>query len=414
MKQQNVLNLACPPIPVVRIGFVGLGNRGLLAIERYMHLDGVEVKALCDLREENIALASGLLKKFGRPSADCYSEKGGWQEVCKRPDIDLIYICTDWLTHTDIAVYAMQQGKHVALEVPAAMTVADCWRLVDTAEQTRRHCMMLENCCYDAYALTTLNMVQQGVFGEITHAEGAYIHDIRHHYFADANQGGYHNHWIKLYSQTHTGNPYPTHGLGPICQWLGIHRGDRMEYLVSMSSRQAGLSAYAERKFGAGSDEASKDYQMGDVNTTLIHTVKGRTIVLQYDVVTPRPYSRHQTICGTRGFMQKYPVPCVLLDMYGKDPLQGEMLEAVMNQFKHPLTAVIGEEARQKNMPNEMNYIMDYRLVYCLRHGLPLDQDVYDAAEWSCITELSELSVRRGSVPVEIPDFTRGHWKLEI
>ena len=413
MKQHNVLNLACPPIPVVRIGFIGLGNRGLLAIERYMHLDGVEVKALCDLREENIALASELLKKHHHPFADCYSMKGAWQEVCGRSDIDLIYICTDWLTHTDIAVYAMQQGRHVALEVPAAMTVTDCWRLVNTAEQTRRHCMMLENCCYDAYALTTLNMVQHGVFGEITHAEGAYIHDIRHHYFADANQGGYHNHWIKLYSQTHTGNPYPTHGLGPICQWLGIHRGDRMEYLVSMSSRQAGLSAYAEKKFGSDSSEAGQDYLMGDVNTTLIHTVKGRTIVLQYDVVTPRPYSRHQTICGTRGFMQKYPVPCVLLDMYGKEPLEGEMLEAVMNQYKHPFTAVIGEEARQKNMPNEMNYIMDYRLVYCLRHGLPLDQDVYDAAEWSCITELSELSVRQGSVPVEIPDFTRGHWNLD-
>ena len=413
MKQHNVLNLACPPIPVVRIGFIGLGNRGLLAIERYMHLDGVEVKALCDLREENIALASELLKKHHHPFADCYSMKGAWQEVCGRSDIDLIYICTDWLTHTDIAVYAMQQGRHVALEVPAAMTVTDCWRLVNTAEQTRRHCMMLENCCYDAYALTTLNMVQHGVFGEITHAEGAYIHDIRHHYFADANQGGYHNHWIKLYSQTHTGNPYPTHGLGPICQWLGIHRGDRMKYLVSMSSRQAGLSAYAEKKFGSDSSEAGQDYLMGDVNTTLIHTVKGRTIVLQYDVVTPRPYSRHQTICGTRGFMQKYPVPCVLLDMYGKEPLEGEMLEAVMNQYKHPFTAVIGEEARQKNMPNEMNYIMDYRLVYCLRHGLPLDQDVYDAAEWSCITELSELSVRQGSVSVEIPDFTRGHWNLD-
>ena len=411
MKQQNVLNLACEPIPVVRIGFVGLGNRGLLALERYMHLDGVEVKALCDLREENVKLASDVLRKFDRPSADCYQSWNAWMELCQRKDIDLIYICTDWLTHTDIAVYAMQQGKHAALEVPAAMTVKDCWRLVDTAEQTRRHCMMLENCCYDSYALTTLNMVQQGIFGEVTHAEGAYIHDIRHHYFAEANQGGYHNHWIKLYSQTHTGNPYPTHGLGPICQWLGIHRGDRMDYLVSMSSRQAGLSAYAEKKFGAGSSEAVQDYLMGDVNTTLIHTVKGCSIVLQYDVVTSRPYSRHQTICGTRGFMQKYPVPCVQLDVYGKEPLQGEMLDAVMNQYKHPFTAIIGEEARQKNMPNEMNYIMDYRLVHCLRNGLPLDQDVYDAAEWSCITELSELSVRQGSIPVEIPDFTRGNWQ---
>ena len=147
------------------------------------------------------------------------------------------------------------------------------------------------------------------------------------------------------------------------------------------------------------------------VNTTLIHTAKGSTILLQYDVTTPRPYSRHQTVCGTKGFMQKYPVPCLLLDEYGKEPLSGEQFERMMEQYKHPFTAVIGEEARRKNMPNEMNYIMDYRLIHCLRNGLPLDQDVYDAAEWSCITELSERSVRQGSVPVEIPDFTRGNWK---
>ncbi len=409
MAQQNILQLACPPIPTVRIGFIGLGKRGILALERYMHLDGIEVKALCDLREENIAQAEGILECFARPKATIYRETKDWRKLCERADIDLVYICTDWLTHTDMAVYAMQQGRHAALEVPAAMSVADCWRLVDTAEQTRRHCMMLENCCYDAFALTTLNMVQQGVFGELTHAEGAYIHDLRKYYFTD--EGSQHRNWMKLYSQQHTGNPYPTHGLGPICQWMNIHRGDRMEYLVSMSSRQAGLSAYTAKAFGAQSEEARQPYEMGDVNTTLIHTALGRTIMLQYDIATPRPYSRHQTLCGTKGFMQKYPAPCLLLDECGSEPLQGEAFEAMMERYKHPFTATIGEESRRKNMPNEMNYIMDYRLVHCLRHGLPLDQDVYDAAEWSCITELSELSVRQGSVPVEIPDFTRGNWK---
>lgn len=182
MKRPNVLNLTCPAIPVVRIGFVGLGNRGILALERYMHLEGIEVKALCDLRKENIERAEHILREFGRPEAENYSEEGMWRKMCECKEIDLIYICTDWLTHTDIAVYALQQGRHVALEVPAAMSVADCWRLVDTAEETRRHCMMLENCCYDAFALTTLNMVQQGVLGEITHAEGSYIHDLRKHY----------------------------------------------------------------------------------------------------------------------------------------------------------------------------------------------------------------------------------------
>ena len=179
MKRPNVLNLTCPAIPVVRIGFVGLGNRGILALERYMHLEGIEVKALCDLRKENIERAERILQESGRPKAENYSEEGMWRRMCECKEIDLVYICTDWLTHTEIAVYALQQGRHVALEVPAAMSVADCWRLVDTAEETRRHCMMLENCCYDAFALTTLNMVQQGVLGEITHAEWAYIHDLR-------------------------------------------------------------------------------------------------------------------------------------------------------------------------------------------------------------------------------------------
>ncbi len=359
MAQQNVLQLACPPIPTVRIGFIGLGKRGILALERYMHLDGIEVKALCDLREENTARAEVVLENFARPRAAVYRETDGWRKLCERTDIDLVYICTDWLTHTDMAVYAMQQGHHTALEVPAAMSVADCWRLVDTAEQTRRHCMMLENCCYDAFALTTLNMVQQGVFGEITHAEGAYIHDLRKHYFAGEGEGSYRRNWMKQYSLQHTGNPYPTHGLGPICQWLNIHRGDRMEHLVSMSSRQASLSAYAAKMFGAQSDEARQAYLMGDVNTTLIRTTQGRTIVLQYDVTTPRPYSRHQTLCGTKGFMQKYPVPCLLLDECGSEPLQGKAFEELMERYKHPFTATIGEESRRKNMPNEMNYIMD-------------------------------------------------------
>ena len=410
--QQDVIQLTAPKLDTVRVGFIGLGMRGPGAVARWTHIPGTKIVALCDLRPKCVERAQGILEKAGLPKAAEYSgSEDAWKQLCERDDIDLVYIVTDWLHHTPMALYAMEHGKHVAIEVPAAMSVADCWRLVDTAEQTRRHCMMLENCCYDAFALTTLNMVRQGALGEITHAEGAYIHDLRRHYFADETEGGYHNNWIKLYSQQHTGNPYPTHGLGPICQWMDIHRRDRMEYLVSMSSREAGLSAYARGQFGKHSAEAAQPYLMGDVNTTLIRTVKGRTIVLQYDVTTPRPYSRHQTVCGTKGFMQKYPVPCILLDEYGKDPLAGEDFEKVMERYKHPFTATIGEEAKRKEMPNEMNYIMDFRLVHCLRNGLPLDQDVYDAAEWSCITELSELSVRQGSIPVEIPDFTRGNWE---
>ena len=218
----HVLGLAHPPIPVVRIGFIGLGNRGLLTLERYMLIEHVEIKALCEIRPGNLAKGQALLTKGGHPAATGYAGENGWQQMCCNPDIDLIIICTDWLTHTPMATYAMEQGKHVAIEVPAAMTVAECWQLVDTAERTRRHCIMLENCCYDAFALTTLNMARQGLFGEIMHVEGAYIHDLRSIYFSDENQGGFHNHWNKAYCMEHTGNPYPTHGLGPVCQILNL------------------------------------------------------------------------------------------------------------------------------------------------------------------------------------------------
>lgn len=405
---KHVLRLSHPPIPIVRIGFIGLGNRGLLTLQRYLQIEGVEIKALCEIREGNLSKAQRILAENNRLKAVGYADTEGWKRLCEEADLDIVFICTDWLTHTPIAVYAMLHGKHVAIEVPAAMSVAECWELVDTAEKTRRHCMMLENCCYDPFALMTLNMEQQGVFGEIMHVEGAYIHDLRELYFTDESEGGYHNHWGKKYSIEHTGNPYPTHGLGPLCQLLHIHRADRMEFLVSLSTRQAGMSAYAARRFGSDSPEARQKYLLGDVNTTLIQTQKKKSIMLQYDVVTPRPYSRLHTVCGTSAFAQKYPAPCITLDPEGSSPLEGKALEEFIERYRHPFAATIGAEAKQKGIANEMNYMMDYRLIYCLRNGLPLDMDVYDAAEWSCITELSEQSVLQGSIPVAIPDFTRG------
>ncbi len=410
--QEDVIQLVTPKIDTVRVGFIGLGMRGPGAVARWTHIPGTKIVALCDLLPERVEKSQEILKNAGLPEAASYSgSEEAWKQLCERDDIDLVYIATDWKHHAAMGVYAMEHGKHVAIEVPAAMNIAECWQLVDTAEKTRRHCIMLENCCYDPFALTTLEMARQGVLGEIMHVEGAYIHDLRSMYFAEESEGGYHNHWGKRYSIEHTGNPYPTHGLGPACQILDIHRNDRMEYLVSMSTHQAGMSEYARKRFGENSPEARQKYKLGDVNTTLIHTAKGKTIMLQYNVSTPRPYSRLQTVCGTLGFAQKYPVPCIALDSHGDTPLEGEALETVLTRYKHPFSATIGEEAHRKGLPNEMNYVMDYRLIYCLRNGLPLDMDVYDAAEWSCITELSEKSVLNGSIPVEIPDFTRGVWK---
>ena len=409
--QKNVLKLQCKPIPTVRIGFIGLGSRGKEALYRYTFIKGVEIKALCDLYQHQVSESQEILKNKNIKPAEEYIGEEAWKKLCERADIDLVYICTDWLNHAPMAVYAMNHGKHVALEVPAGTTIKQCWELVNTAEKTRKHCMMLENCCYDFFELTTLNMAQKGVFGELIHGEGAYIHDLRSKSFLPPDSGGYQNMWRLKYNQMHTGNAYPTHGLGPICQAMNIHRGDKMNYLVSMSTDQFGIKAYAAENFGKDSEVAKKKYKEGDMNITLIRTEKGKTIMIQHDVTSPRPYSRLYTLSGLKGFVHKYPKPGgIALEPNPHEFLPKEEFDKLMEEYEHPFTKEIGEVAKKVGGHGGMDFIMDYRLIYCLQKGLPLDMDVYDAAEWSSLVELTELSVLNGSLPVKIPDFTRGDW----
>ena len=407
--QCDVLQLRCDPIPVVRVAFIGLGMRGSTAVERFTQLDGVEIVALCDKVPAHVERAQRTLSVHGLPAAQEFTGADDWRRVCELEGVDLIYNCTDWQMHVPIALYAMERGKHVAVEVPAALTVADCWALVDAAERTRRHCVMLENCCYDFFEMTTLNMAREGLFGEIVHVEGAYIHDLRELQFD--RRHGYVDMWRLEHNALHTGNPYPTHGLGPLCQLLDIHRGDRMERLVSLSSDQFGMSAYATAKYGAESAEAERPYALGDMNTTLIRTARGKSILIQHDITSPRPYNRLHTISGTKGFAQKYPIRSLAFDPDAHHRLSDEQLDQMLRRYEHPITREIGEKAREVGGHGGMDFIMDYRLVYCLRHGLPLDQDVYDAAEWSSLAELTEASVRHGSMPVAMPDVTRGAWR---
>lgn len=386
MGDSNVLRLACAPLSLVRIGFIGLGNRGMATLKRYLVIDDIEIVALCDVNTAHLGAAAELLRAEGKHCPVLLDSPEGWRAMCQREDIDLVYICTDWLTHTPMACFAMEQGKHVAIEVPAATTVEECWQLVNTAERTRRHCFMLENCCYDTFHQATLTMAEEGLLGTLTHLEGAYIHDLRDKYEADGHKG-----WMARLCGQHKGNPYPTHGIGPVCQLLKIHRGDKLDYLVSMTP----------------STDVPYDVC---VNNTLIRTVKGKTILLQYDVTTPRPYSRMQTVCGTRGFVQKYPRRCIMLD--GQELVKGDAVESLIAQYTRPDIATIQAEGHRLGVANIMNYTMDRRLIYCLREGLPLDIDVYDAAEWSCIAELSEQSALNGGIPIKIPDFTRG-WSID-
>jgi predicted dehydrogenase len=407
--QTNVLQLACPPLDTVRMGFIGLGDRGGSMFRRVLKVEGTKAVALCDLVQARIDSCQETLREKGKPLAAAYTRVADWKKVCERKDVDLIYVSTHWQLHTPIAVYAMEHGKHVALEVPAALTLDECWQLVNTAEKTRRHCMMLENCCYDGFEMATLQMAQQNVFGEIVHAEAGYIHDLRWLLFDD--QKGYWDMWRLKYNAEHTGNPYPTHGLGPVCQILNIHRGDKMNSLVSVSTDQFGLTAYVKEKFGAESEYAKTPYKLGDMNTTVIRTENGKTIMLQHDVTSPRPYSRIHLISGTKGFAEKYPQQSIALEPDPHTPMSKAQVDSMLKVYEHPFWKELAERARKAGGHGGMDFIMLYRLIYCLRNGLPLDQDVYDAAEWSSVVYLSEQSVLNGSVPVEIPDFTRGDWK---
>jgi predicted dehydrogenase len=406
--QSDVIELRCDPIDTVHIAFVGLGGRGKGAVRRYTFLEGVKIVALCDLIQENLDQAQEILQEAGLPKADVYSGPEDWKKVCEREDVDLVYVCTHWDLHTPIAVYAMEQGKHAASEVPIAITIDECWQLVNTAEKTRRHCMQLENCNYDFFELATLNMVRQGLLGEIVHAEGAYIHDLRKGVFNETN--GYWEMWRLRHNQQRNANLYPTHGFGPICHILNIHRGDKMEYLVAVASDQFGMTEFAKKKFGEDSDYATRDYARGDMNTTLIKTAKGKSMMIQHDVTSPRPYSRIHLLSGTKGFVQKWPVQGIALEPFAHNFMDQEEMEKVLADYEHPITKEVGELARKVGGHGGMDFTMDYRLIHCLRNGLPLDQDVYDAAEWSAIIELSEKSIENQGMPVKVPDFTRGAW----
>ena len=412
--QQSMLGFAAEPIPVVRVGFIGLGMRGPGAVNRFTHLEGVEIKGLCDLEQSNVDKCQEILVQANLPKAEGYVGPEAYKELCERDDIDLIYIATDWVHHVPIAVYAMEHGKHVAVEVPAATSVEECWQLVDTSERTRRHCMMLENCVYDFFELTSLNMAQQGLFGEILHAEGAYIHNLSDYW------NDYYGNWRLDFNQKHRGDVYATHGFGPVCQALNIHRGNRLNYLVCMDTKSVNGLEWAQKKMG------STEFANGDHTNTLIKTELGQTIELQHNVYTPRPYNRLYQLTGTKGFANKYPITGFTF-MPGQVPdevlpegatinphgfVSDEVKEAVMAAYKHPIHQEIEEKAKAVGGHGGMDYLVISAFFDAMVNGKRPPIDAYDAAAYMCITALSEESISLGSAPVAIPDFTRGKWYM--
>ena len=414
--QQDVIQLVTPKLETVRVGFIGLGMRGPGAVQRWLHIPGTQIVALCDIDEARTRKAANMVTKTGAPEPALYfGEEDSWKALCERDDIDVVYIVTDWKHHAEMGVYAMEHGKHAAIEVPAAMTMDEIWKLIDTSERTRKHCMQLENCVYDFFELTTLNMAQQGLFGDVLHVEGAYIHNLEEFWPHYAND------WRLAYNREFRGDVYATHGLGPACQLLDIPRGDRMKTLVAMDTKAATGPEMVKKYNG----EDAPDFQNGDHTMTFIRTENGKTIHIQHDVMNPRPYSRMYQLTGTKGFANKYPIEqyCLRpenvdsesvpdhenLNMHSAVPRH--VKQALMEQYKHPIHRELEETAKKVGGHGGMDYIMDYRFVYCLQNGLPLDMDVYDLAEWCCMAELTRISIENGSAPVAVPDFTRGGWQ---
>lgn len=396
---------AAPPLESVRIGFVGVGGMGTAHVRNLVRIEGCRVAAICDIDEANAERAAAIVTDAGHPEPTLYTRgEEDFRRLCVEADVDLVYTATPWRWHVPVCLAAMENGKHAASEVPIAVTVDECWQLVEAAERFERHCIMMENVCYGRMEMMVLNLVRAGLLGEILHAECGYLHDLRAIKFADEGEGM----WRRAHSVARDGNLYPTHGLGPVAQAMNVNRGDRFDYLVSMSSPSRGLQDYAREHYPEGHPKRRESYALGDVNTSLIKTVNGKTIFLSHDTNLPRPYSRINMVQGTRGIFQGYPDRVYV---EGRSPAhRWEEAETYFEEFEHPLWRQLREESAGAGHGG-MDFVEDWRLITCLRAGLPFDIDVYDSVAWSAVSEITERSVAAGSSPVAFPDFTRGRWK---
>src|SRR6478672_7502635 len=355
--QDAAAPLAAPPIETVRIGYVGIGGQGSGHVSNLLKIPGCRITAVCDIRPERTTWATAQITAAGHPAPAAYTRgPHDFERLCETEDLDLVYNATPWEWHVPIMLAAMKNGKHAATEVPAAMTIDDCWAMVESAEKHKKHCVLMENCNYDRMEMMVYNMVRQGVLGEILHAEGGYLHDLRAIKFADEGEGL----WRRAWATKVNGNLYPTHGLGPIANCLDINRGDRFDYLVSMSGPSRGLQDWAAAHVPADSPKRKEQYVCGDINVSLIQTTRGRTIVVQHSTNLPRPYSRIHLVQGTKGLFQGYPNR-LYIEGRGKADTWQEGA-ALFDQYEHPLWKEIAEQAAGAGHGG-MDFIEDYRLI---------------------------------------------------
>ncbi|MBI4892454.1 MAG: Gfo/Idh/MocA family oxidoreductase [Acidobacteria bacterium] len=391
----------------VKAGIIGVGGRGMGHVGDILRVPGVELKAVCDIAASRVEMAQNRAEKAGKARPTAYT-KGDldYKRMVAEQDLDVVYVATPWEWHVKMAVEAMKHGKHAVIEVPAATTLEECWEMVETSEQTGRYCIQIENCCYDRVELMALNMVRKGLLGDVVHAECGYLHDLRGIKFSDRGEGL----WRLNHALRRNADIYPTHGLGPVAQTLGINRGNLFDHMVSMASKSAGLREYASKKFGPESPQAKLDVKLGDVVSSLIRTRSGQTILVVHDTNLPRPYSRKYMLQGTKGVLQKYPKPQIYVEGRGKNDEWQDLFPGYEAEFEHPLWKELQERAKGAGHGG-MDYVMNWRLMECLKKGIEPDMDVYDAAALCAVTELSEKSIANRSASVDFPDFTRGKWR---
>ena len=410
-------NFRVAPLKKVRVGIIGLGERGSAAVRRLCLIPGVELTAFCDLRPEQVEKQQKFLKEKGKPSVKLVFQgrEDSWKGLADA-DLDLVYICAPAPLHCAMEVYSLGAGKHVLTEVPGAQTNDEAWEIVEACEKARRHCMMLENCCYGEMELLAWNLCHKGLLGTLTHAEGGYIHNLvwrqtedhfrtRHQKeLALAHPGAVTRRW---------GNTYPTHALGPICLYMDMNRGDRMERVVSVSSLAASHQEYCAATYAADAWQNQLKWRTGDMNTSIIKTAKGRTIMMQVDMDTPRPYSRINLIQGSKGCFYDYPPRLSLAKKPGQHAawLAEKDFAKAREEHMHPLWKTAGEIGKKVGGHGGMDFVMDLRWVFCLQNGLPLDMDVYDLASWSSIVPATAESDQKNGAMIELPDFTRGAWR---
>jgi predicted dehydrogenase len=402
--QQSVINMPFKE-GEPRLGIIGVGGRGTSLLKNMLAADA-RVMAICDLNADHANRAQSIVEKSGQKAPTLYTDGDhAFEKLLQREDLDVALVATPWRWHTPIALYAMKNGKHALSEVPAALTIEECWQLVDTSEKTRRHCIMLENCCYGYNETLVLAMIRAGLFGDLLYGAGAYLHDLRQEQFSNKGEGL----WRRYYHTDRNGNLYPTHGLGPVANYMGINRGDRFDYLVSMSSPAKGFADYRAAHIPKGDPKWKEHYIDGDMNISLIKTANGLTVNLQHDTSNPQPYSRMNEIAGTKGLFKDYP-PRIYFDGQPGGEEWGS-IDKYKAEYEHPLWKKEGDIARKLGGHGGMDFLECYRLLECMRQGLPPDLDVYDLAAWCAPGPLSVASVAAGSAPMKFPDFTRGKWK---